>query len=152
MLYKATLITTPCYKKLTTSISVGFLLLSIDNLISFHESLEGMLIRILEITLPSIYIGSLFAFTLTIIFIMIIIPYINVVYKKNSLLIYTIIALLVLVAFSEFIYKLIGNPHPMAYRIEILFEEGSEILASFLFLKFQLQSFNFKQHLTTTPY
>jgi len=124
--------------------SVGFLLLSIDDVIRFHESAESATASLLSGTdgmdKPTLkrYLGPLLAISLAIIFTFVfVVPYLRIVQRENIPLLVACIVCLFLVALSEYIYDLSGCAELWCFRLEVTIEEGCEFFALVLFVTFQ---------------
>lgn len=129
--------------QLMAVISVGFLLLSIDDFISFHERVESVSVFMfsknygVDKQLLERYVGPLFAISLAIIFgSLFVLPYLRTVKRERIPILIGCIGCIFLVALSEFIYRLSGCAEPWCLRLEVVFEEGSELSALLLFLTF----------------
>ena len=128
----------------TAIMAAGFLFLSIDDFIGFHESLESVTAN-LFIHNDSVNnaalkrnMGPLFGLSLAIILaIMVVGPYLRAVQPKNIPLLIGSIGCVFAVGVSELVYNVSGCTELWCFRIEVLFEEVSELGALLLFLTFQ---------------
>lgn len=124
--------------------SVGFLLLSIDDFISFHERVERVMANLFSSNVGvdkhilMSNVGPLFATSLAIILVSLFaVPFMRTMQRKNVPFLIGCIVCVFSVALAEFVYILSGCAEPWCFRLEVLFEEGSELSALLLFLTFQ---------------
>jgi hypothetical protein len=124
-------------------LSGGFLYLSLDDFIQLHEFLEraarGLLTRVGFEGKSMVYFvllfGTALAITLT--------AYLWFFYLRSAKprdlrLVFWSIGFILIGMFSEGMYRFLKCPNlSRCFRVEVVFEEGSELLAILLFLQFQ---------------
>jgi hypothetical protein len=124
-------------------LSIGFLFLSIDDIIMFHERLERFATKLLmDFGISGgldMNIGYLFGGILGIILIILVTgSYFRSIKRENYLFLLCSIAFVIIAGLSEFVYDHWSWFDPKyIFRIEVFFEEGSEFGAILSFLIFQ---------------
>ncbi len=124
-------------------LSIGFLFLSIDDIIMFHERLEGFTRKLItDFGIsggPDMHIGYLFGGILGIILIILVTgSYFRAIKRENYLFLICSIAFVIIAGLSEFVYDHWSWFAPnYSFRIEVFFEEGSEFGAILSFLILQ---------------
>lgn len=132
----------------TAIMAAGFLILSIDDFVGAHEYLEKIAASLisnlngnsgsLDSFMLKKYLGPLFSMCLVFIFIVLIAgPYLRAVSRKNISLLIACIACVFTVGLAEIVYRISGCVELWCFRIEVVFEEISELSALLLFLTFQ---------------
>lgn len=124
-------------------LSAGFMLLSIDEIIQFHEFLEKNAKRLfasngIESALIK-YTGILFTLALALTLLVLVFGSLHKFVRRENFhfLIYSIASVFI-AALAESIYRYAGCHYLSRYfRLEILFEEGGELMAILFFLAFQ---------------
>lgn len=133
--------TNRCVALIMAIMSVGFFLLSIDDFISFHESVESVTAYMFSSNVGQTLkktLGPLFAISLAIILASLFaVPCMRTMQRENIPFLIGCIVCVFSVALAEFVYRLSGCAEPWCFRLEVLFEEGSELSALLLFLTFQ---------------
>ena len=126
---------------LTAVTALGLVVLSIDDFISFHEYVEKVAAGLLSSdNAPALKrnLGPVFAISLAIIFtVLFAVPYMRTVQRENIPFLIGVIVFACLSASVEIVYRLSGCAEPWCLRLEVVFDEGSELSAILLFLTFQ---------------
>jgi len=127
--------------RLLALISFGFLALSIDDFIEFHEFVEGLEAGLLGSggwQVSKATLGPLFAASLAVILTALFAASsIRVACREGTPLVIASIACVCAGALAEGVYILSGCDAPWCLRIEVVCEEGCELLALVFFLSFQ---------------
>lgn len=129
-------------------LAIGFLFLSIDDLVMIHEELEENIIEPFVARLPeggqAMYDGLLFGAILALLLVGIVSgSFFRAVRRDSVALLVASVALVIVGVIAEFVFVQLECDYPSrCFRVEVVFEEGGEMLAILAFLSFQYRQFN----------
>lgn len=124
-------------------LALGFLVLSADDVARGHERLEDLLGEWLEGFQPGVdwedALGAVFALALALPLIGLVVRgYAGRLARRQWVALAWTLSGLAAAVLAETVYRLSGSPYPSTlFRIEVVFEEGGEIVALLAFLEFQ---------------
>ena len=130
--------------------SIGFLLLSVDDLAQFHEKLEGLLEDALEAThvLDHIKTGIIFGSLLALLLALLTYRGLSRHLRRTDKALLAVSVFWILFSVAS---ELVPTHRPsVARRLEILGQEGGELLALVFFLTFQYHVFAHQRSLRTS--
>ncbi|MBI3940330.1 MAG: hypothetical protein HY315_05805 [Acidobacteria bacterium] len=129
-------------------LAIGFLFLSIDDFVMIHEEVEENVIEPLVAQLPergqAMYDGLLFGAILALLLVVIVSgPIFRTVRRGSVALLVASVALVIAGVIAEFVFvQLECDYRSRCFRVEVVFEEGGEMLAILAFLSFQYRQLN----------